>query len=309
MRINKFLAAKGFGSRREIDRHVSEDKVFINGVVAKLGQILIDGDKVQYFKQEFNYSEPNTEADTLRENNIYIAFNKPAGVVCTCAEDEPDNIIDYLQSNPDYCLTKGLMEKVNSSKIYPIGRLDKDSRGLILLTNDGDLTQKLTHPKYEHEKEYLVTCRDSLDNIFLDKFSKGVEISLNDEGTEIVKTLPCSIKQIKDNKFTTVLKQGYKRQIREMVKVLNNRVTDIFRIRISNLALREYLQANNKGTTRHPAKRSFASDAAEKDVATARSACCPSSNNLNFNRKHNIIILDNLTEGSFIELEYSCLCH
>ena len=272
MRINKFLANKGLGSRREIDGHIVEARVLINGVVAKLGQLLVDGDQVQYFKQEFSYKEPSAKDDAKREGNIYIAFNKPAGVVCTCAEDEPDNIIDYLQKNPEHCLTKGLMEKINANKIYPIGRLDKDSRGLILLTNDGDLTQKLTHPKYEHEKEYLVTCENNLDNIFLDKFSKGVEISLNDEGTEIVETLPCSIRQTQANQFVTVLKQGYKRQIREMVKALNNRVTDIFRIRISNLALREYLTVNNKST-------------------------------------HNIIILDNLTEGCFIELKYSCIAH
>ncbi len=263
MRINKYLANQGLGSRREIDQAITNGKVLVNGIVAKLGQLLQAGDQIKYQQNELNFQEQ----DNI--DKIYIAFNKPAGVVCTCTEEDPDNIIDYLLENPDQSLSEGLIEKIQSHKIYPIGRLDKDSHGLILLTNDGDLTQKLTHPKYEHEKEYLVTCRNSLDNIFLDKFSKGVKIALEDNDNELVTTLPCVIKKIQAKQFTTILKQGYKRQIREMVKALGNEVTDIYRLRIANLALLEYTELNNI--------------------------------------IRNIIILDNLTEGSFIELEYSCI--
>ncbi len=264
MRINKYLANQGLGSRREIDQAITDGEVLVNGVSAKLGQLLQAGDHIKYRDQELSFQEQtNIE-------KIYIAFNKPPGVVCTCSEEDPDNIIDYLLANPDQSLSKGLIEKIISHKIYPIGRLDKDSRGLILLTNDGDLTQKLTHPKHQHEKEYLVTCRDNLDNIFLDKFASGVKITLED-GMEVVTTMPCNIKKIQAKQFTTILKQGYKRQIREMVKALGNEVIDIYRIRISNLALKKYQELNNI--------------------------------------IQNIIILDNLTEGRFLELEYSCLCH
>ncbi len=265
MRINKYLASQGLGSRREIDLAIADGNVFVNDIVAKLGQSLKAGDKIKYQQKELEFQEENNIG------KIYIAFNKPPGVVCTCTEEDPDNIIDYLLENPNQCLSEDLIEKIKSNKIYPIGRLDKDSRGLILLTNDGDLTQKLTHPKYQHEKEYLVTCRNSLDNVFLDKFSKGVKIPLEDYDNEFALTLPCVTKKIQAKQFTTILKQGYKRQIREMVKALGNEVTDIYRIRIANLALKEYKDLNHI--------------------------------------IRNIIILDNLTEGSFIELEYSCISY
>lgn len=264
MRINKYLASQGLGSRREIDLSIADGEVMVNDIAAKLGQSLEAGDKIKYHQKELIFQKES------HVNKIYIAFNKPPGVVCTCTEEDPGNIIDYLLENTNQSLSKDLIKKIKTHRIYPIGRLDKDSRGLILLTNDGDLTQKLTHPKYEHEKEYLVTCRNSLDNAFLNKFSKGVEIPLDDEN-EWVTTLPCVIKKIQTNQFTTILKQGYKRQIREMVKSLGNQVTDIYRIRIANLALKEYKKLNNI--------------------------------------IRNIIILDNLTEGSFIELEYSCISH
>lgn len=265
MRINKYLASQGLGSRREIDQAIADREVLVNGSPAKLGQLLQAGDQIKYRKKELKFQEENNV------EKIYIAFNKPQGVVCTCAEEDPGNIIDYLLDHSDQSLSKGLIEKIKSHKIYPIGRLDKDSRGLILLTNDGDLTQKLTHPKHQHEKEYLVTCDRNLNKDFLQRFSKGVRIPVSDDDNELVGTLPCVTKKIQADQFTTILKQGYKRQIREMVKVLGNEVTDIYRIRIANLALKEYREFNNI--------------------------------------IKNIIILDDLTEGSFLELEYSCISH
>ncbi len=230
MRLNKYLANSGLGSRRHIDRAITNGEVLVNNKVASLGQILQAGDQVKYQGQTLNYQENE------KQDHLYIAFNKPPGVVCTCAPDEPNNIIDYLLNHPKQALSNKLLEKIQTHKIYPIGRLDKESRGLILLTNDGDLTQQLTHPKYEHEKEYLVTCKEELSKKFLNDFSSGVEITPEDDD-QPVRTQACEVKQINSKQFMVILKQGYKRQIRKMTQALGNSVNDLYRVRIGDIAL------------------------------------------------------------------------
>ncbi|MBT6843496.1 MAG: rRNA pseudouridine synthase [Candidatus Melainabacteria bacterium] len=222
MRINKFIAQLGLASRREADRLIELRLILVNNKVVELGQQIEVGDELSYKGKTYQFNE--------KQKHSYYAFNKPSNVVCTCAEDEPNNIISYIQKR--YPETK-------KTRLYPVGRLDKNSRGLILLTNDGDLSQTLSHPKHEHEKEYLVTCTDKIDYAFIEAFCKGVTIYKEDEGEddERVKTKPCKAKFVNSRQFTCILEQGYKRQIRKMVVELNNRVKDLQRIRIAGLKL------------------------------------------------------------------------
>lgn len=268
MRINKFLAQKNCGSRREIDQIIESGLVHINGIKAYLGQKLEINDLVQFKDIELKFSPEELKI----EPKLIIALNKPIGIVCTCDHQEPANIIDYLKEHTQYSLSQGLVEKIHQIKIYPIGRLDKNSRGLILLTNDGALTHTLTHPKFQNEKEYLVTCKNPIDQIFLDKFTSGVKISKEDiNDKQKVITAPCKAEIISKNQFTATLHQGYKRQIRKMTEALGNEVIDLFRIRISNLAVPDYTKIHKT-------------------------------------YKENIRILDKLNEAYFLEIEYSW-CH
>lgn len=239
MRINKYLASKGFGSRRAVDELISAGKVTVNGAPAELGSQLKAGDIVEVSKQRFEFSEEG-------EEKILLAFNKPPGVVCTNEEKEKNNIPNYIRKNPkSFRGTKERYQKILKTRLFSIGRLDKESRGLLLLTNDGDLAQKLSHPKYEKEKEYIVTCEKEISDEFLDAFSSGVLISIND-GEEKVKTKKCKAKKISSKQFSCVLEQGYKRQIRLMVRALDNRVSDLQRIRISDLRLENLEEGNFK---------------------------------------------------------------
>lgn len=269
MRVNKFLAKLGFGSRRAIDHFITIGNVLVNGTPAVLGQKLVPQDRVTYAKQEFLF-EGEDELETDLEK-IYLAFSKPAGVVSTSQTNEGVNVYDFLAQNPD--LFKGSPERYDAlaaNQYHHIGRLDKDSRGLMIITNDGDLTQQLTHPKYEHEKEYLVTCAKNFDDEFLEKFSTGIWIVREDDEKDKVLTNPCLTKRYSANQFTVVLKQGYNRQIRKMVAALDNMVVDLFRTRISNIVLRDYLD------------------------------------NEMIDKKYlgNLIILDKLDKGEFIEIQY-----
>lgn len=220
MRINKFLAQQGIGSRRKVDELINAGAILINGKKAILGQELELGDLILYKDQKFEFQNQELE-------KLYYAFNKPIGLICTCAENETNNIIEYLNKHhPELAKTR----------LFPVGRLDKNSRGLLLLTNDGNLSQELTHPKYEHEKEYEVTCKNPLASDFIEKFKSGIEIFKEDEGEKVI-TKPCKATQIAANKFSCILKQGYKRQIRKMVQALNNEVVDLYRLRIGQLRI------------------------------------------------------------------------
>lgn len=205
IRINKFLSDAGICSRREADRYIQEGKVEIDGVVAGIGSKVKKGSVVTFC------GKPVKREEKL----VLIAFNKPVGIVCTTDPREPDNIIDYIGYG---------------MRIYPIGRLDKDSEGLILLTNDGNIVNKILRAENRHEKEYIVTVNKEITDEFVKRMSEGVPI------LDTV-TRPCKISVIDRNKFRIILTQGLNRQIRRMCEYLGYRVTRLVRVRIMNITL------------------------------------------------------------------------
>ena len=207
-RINKYLSEVGYCSRREADRLIEEGKVTINGKITKIGTKAEEGDQVEVEGQKIEKS--------TKQKNIYLAFNKPVGIVCTTDRRvEPDNIIDFI----NYPV-----------RIFPIGRLDKLSEGLIFLTNDGDIVNKILRARNNHEKEYIVRVNRPIDRDFIQSMSSGVKIL----GT---KTKNCLIKQLGSNEFNIVLTQGLNRQIRRMCESLGYRVKSLKRVRIMNIKL------------------------------------------------------------------------
>ena len=207
IRLNKYLSQIGYCSRRNADKLIKEGKVNVNGKIAELGTKVISDDKIV------------VEGVLIKKGQkdmVYIALNKPKGIVCTTDESiEKNNIISFINYH---------------KRIFPIGRLDKNTEGLILLTNDGDIVNKILRSKNNHEKEYEVSVNKSLTNDFIQKMSAGIPIL----GT---KTKKCSIKKIKKNKFKIILTQGLNRQIRRMCNYLDYKVTDLKRIRIMNITL------------------------------------------------------------------------
>ena len=207
-RINKYLSEVGYCSRRRADKLIEKGKVTINGKLPEIGSKVVDGDKVEVDGQRINKS--------TKQNNIYLAFNKPAGIVCTTdTRLEPDNIIDYIKY---------------PERIFPIGRLDKPSEGLIFLTNDGDIVNKILRARNNHEKEYIVTVNRTIDRNFIQSMSSGVEI------LETI-TRKCFVKQLGPKKFKIILTQGLNRQIRRMCESLGYRVNSLKRVRIMNIKL------------------------------------------------------------------------
>jgi len=207
IKINKFLSQKGFCSRREADKFILDERVTINGIVAKMGEKIDPEDDV---------SVDGERISKKINKKIYIILNKPKGIVCTTDSSvEKDNIIDYINY---------------PKRIFPIGRLDKTSEGLIFLTNDGDIVNKILRAKNKHEKEYHVTVDKPINNDFVKKMSKGVPI-LN------TVTRPCEIKRIKEYEFKIILTQGLNRQIRRMCEHFGYRVKKLKRIRIMNINL------------------------------------------------------------------------
>ena len=209
MRINKYLSAKGVCSRREADRLLEAGRITVDGAVAECGQqvddnniICIDGSKISNDKPE----------------DILIAFNKPVGIVCTTTNKQGNNnIVDYIGY---------------SERIYPIGRLDKESDGLILLTNNGEITDRILRSVNGHEKEYIVKVNKNITKDFLDKMSAGVYLKeLN------VKTKQCRIYKVNSITFRIVLTQGLNRQIRRMCQELGYKVEKLTRIRVMNIEL------------------------------------------------------------------------
>ena len=207
-RVNKYLSEVGYCSRREADKLIKEGKVTINGKIPKIGTMVDEGDQVEVEGQRIKKSK--------QKKNIYLAFNKPVGIVCTTdTKVEPDNIIDFIKY---------------PSRIFPIGRLDKPSEGLIFLTNDGDIVNKILRSRNNHEKEYIVSVNRPIDREFIQKMSNGVEIL-----DTITKN--CFVKQLAQNKFKIILNQGLNRQIRRMCETLGYRVQKLKRIRIMNIKL------------------------------------------------------------------------
>ncbi|KNB60855.1 23S rRNA pseudouridine(2604) synthase RluF [Chryseobacterium sp. Hurlbut01] len=206
-RINKYLSEVGFCSRRAADKLLEEGRITINGIVPELGTKISDEDIVEVDGKPIRESQ---------EKPIYIAFNKPIGIVCTTdTKRERDNIIEYIN---------------HPKRIFPIGRLDKPSEGLILLTNDGDIVNKILRAQNNHEKEYLVRVDKPLNTKFLDKMRNGVPI------LDTV-TKKCEVERIDDMTFRIVLTQGLNRQIRRMCEYLGYEVKKLKRIRIMNIKL------------------------------------------------------------------------
>ena len=207
-RINKYLSEVGFCSRRAADRLIEEGKVTINGEIIEIGSKVGDGDQVEVEGQKI--------INPTKQKNIYLAFNKPIGIVCTTDRRvEPDNIIDFIKY---------------PKRIFPIGRLDKPSEGLIFLTNDGDIVNKILRSKNNHEKEYIVSVNRPINKDFIQSMSNGVEIL-----DTITKN--CFVKQLGQKKFKIILTQGLNRQIRRMCESLGYRVRSLKRVRIMNIKL------------------------------------------------------------------------
>ena len=207
-RINKFLSEVGYCSRRRADRLIEEGRVTINGRVPEIGAKVEDGDQVEVEGQRIEKS--------TKQKNVYLAFNKPVGIVCTTDKVvEPDNIIDFIKY---------------PKRIFPVGRLDKPSEGLIFLTNDGEIVNKILRASNNHEKEYIVSVNRPINREFIQAMSNGVEIL---ETT----TKACSVKKLGAKKFKIILTQGLNRQIRRMCETLGYKVKSLKRIRIMNIKL------------------------------------------------------------------------
>ena len=207
-RINKYLSEAGYCSRRVADRLIEEGKVTINGEIPEIGAKVEEGDQVEVKGQRIDKLK--------KQKNIYLAFNKPIGIVCTTdREVEPDNIIDFIKY---------------PKRIFPIGRLDKASEGLIFLTNDGDIVNKILRARNNHEKEYIVTVNRPINREFIESMRNGVEIL-------DTKTKNCFVKKLGPKKFKIILTQGLNRQIRRMCDSLGYRVRSLKRVRIMNIKL------------------------------------------------------------------------
>ncbi|MFT5581027.1 MAG: 23S rRNA pseudouridine2604 synthase [Lentimonas sp.] len=206
VRINKFLSEAGYCSRRAADKLIDQGRVTINDKVPEVGTKIAEGDEVKV----------DGELITSKEKPIYIAFNKPIGIVCTTdTRVEPDNIIDFIN---------------HPKRIFPIGRLDKPSDGLIFLTNDGDMVNKILRARNYHEKEYLVTVDKKVTEHFIKAMSNGIPI------LETV-TRNCVVEKVNNFTFKIVLTQGLNRQIRRMCEYMGYDVRSLRRIRIMNIKL------------------------------------------------------------------------
>ena len=210
-RLNKYLSEAGHCSRRAADKFIDEGRVTINGIVPEMGTKVIPGDEVKV--------DGKTILNDAKKR-IYIAFNKPVGVVCTTDRGvEKDNIIDYINY---------------PSRIFPIGRLDKDSEGLILLTDDGDIVNKILRASNNHEKEYIVTVDKPISQTFVQRMSSGIPI------LDTI-TKQCEVQKLSTFEFKIILTQGLNRQIRRMCEYLNYEVQSLKRTRIMNIHLKSEL--------------------------------------------------------------------
>jgi len=207
-RINKYLSEVGYCSRRVADRLIEERKVTINGEIPEIGTKVEEGDQVEVKGQIIE--------KLTKQKKIYLAFNKPVGIVCTTDRRlEPNNVIDFIKY---------------PVRVFPVGRLDKLSEGLIFLTNDGDIVNKILRARNNHEKEYIVKVNRPINSDFIQSMSNGVKI-LN------TITKNCFVEQLGPKKFKIILTQGLNRQIRRMCECLGYRVRSLKRVRIMNIKL------------------------------------------------------------------------
>ena len=206
-RINKYLSEIGHCSRRAADKLIDHGRIKVNGKAVSMGQKVSSSDRIEV---------DGILVENLKEGNVYIAFNKPTGIVCTTdTRVEKDNIIDYINY---------------PRRIFPIGRLDKMSEGLILLTNDGDIVNKILRSRNNHEKEYIVTVNKPITNDFIEKIRNGLPIL-----DQITKK--CYAEQIHKKQFRIILTQGLNRQIRRMCEYLEYKVLKLKRVRKMNIKL------------------------------------------------------------------------
>jgi 23S rRNA pseudouridine2604 synthase len=203
--LNKFISATGLCSRREADRWIEDGRVKINGQVARRGNRVAEGDAVTLDDKPLQ----------ARADLVYIALHKPPGITCTTEQHDPKNIIDFVK---------------HPVRIFPIGRLDKPSTGLILLTNDGDIVNRILREENEHEKEYIVRVNRPLTPEFITKMQEGLPI------LDTV-TKPCKVEKLGKSLFKITLTQGLNRQIRRMCEALSYKVVTLKRVRIMNIRL------------------------------------------------------------------------
>jgi pseudouridine synthase len=209
-RLNKFISESGYCSRREADKLIEQQRVKINGVIPELGTKVMPNDKVTV------NGKPISAMPDNKSDRVYIAYNKPIGITCTTELHVRGNIVDAIN---------------HSQRIFPIGRLDKPSEGLIFLTSDGDIVNKILRAENAHEKEYLVTVDKPLNDRFKNKMERGIPIL----GTV---TKPCKVKLVGAKQFNIILTQGLNRQIRRMCEYLGYDVVKLKRTRIMNVDLK-----------------------------------------------------------------------
>ena len=206
-RLNKYISETGICSRRQADAMIEAGRVTVNGKRAAVGTQVADGDEVRVDGRPIGRRD--------RPKPIYIAFNKPVGITCTTERHVEGNIIDFID---------------HAERIFPIGRLDKESEGLILLTNDGDIVNEVLRAEHNHEKEYLVAVDRAPTDDFLRRMSQGVRIP---DGM----TRPCKVSRVDGRVFRIILTQGLNRQIRKMCEALGHEVTALQRVRIMHIEL------------------------------------------------------------------------
>ena len=208
-RLNKYLSEQGICSRREADRLLEAGKIQVNGQIAVMGVKVDDQDKIVVDGQEISREK--------KVPDILLAFHKPRGIVCTASKEDKNNIVDYIQY---------------PERIYPVGRLDKDSEGLILMTNQGELVNGILKSRYGHEKEYVVNVDRKITEELIERMAQGIFLpELN------VTTKPCKIKKTGQKQFRIILTQGLNRQIRRMCRACGYEVTKLVRVRIMNISL------------------------------------------------------------------------
>lgn len=212
MRLNNYISSTGMCSRREADKLIQQRKVMINNKVALVGQTVEAGDVVKV----------NGRKITPKKDNVYIALNKPVGITCTTERHIKGNIIDYI-NYPE--------------RIFPVGRLDKPSEGLIILTSDGTIVNKILRSENNHEKEYVVTVNKNITNKFIEDMQNGVKI-FNPVNNKYVVTKKCRVTKVNNRTFKIVLSQGLNRQIRRMCDEFGYDVLKLQRVRIMDLTLK-----------------------------------------------------------------------
>jgi 23S rRNA pseudouridine2604 synthase len=231
-RLNKAISSTGFCSRREADKLIEQGKVHINGTVASLGDRAMDGDEIRVDGRLIS---------SKKAAPIYIALHKPRGIICTTDRKAKDNIVNYID---------------HVERLFPVGRLDVASEGLILMTNDGDILNYILRARYEHEKEYIVTVDKPITEEFITGMAGGVPI------LDTV-TKACLVKQEGEDMFRIILTQGMNRQIRRMCEHFGYEVTRLRRIRIMNI----YLDGINYGEWRNLSEKEFSDLVAQLDPA------------------------------------------